>query len=148
MPPAEFGVFGVRYGGLGRACHQLAEAFQSALLVGPQEDRQAFHGAGCGDIEEVGCLFGLFFFYRCRRLCDGRGSGYRAGGEKRDLILVQAERAAVFGMRDLGRPVEPSFQKRKTWGNSSPLVPWIVASFTRSACSPSGTVMRCDMVSR
>ena len=62
------------------------------------------------------------------------------------LLRVSGQPSSGWGIS--GVLSSPSFQKRKTWGNSSPLVPWIVASFTRSACSPSGTVMRCDIVSR
>ena len=62
MPPAEFGPLGVRYRSFGGAAHPLAEPFAFAFLVGPQEDRQTFYGAGRGDIEEVGRFLGLFFF--------------------------------------------------------------------------------------
>ncbi len=43
-------------------------------------------------------------------------SRYRAGGEKGQLILAQAERTAVVGMGDLGRPVEPLFPEEEDMG--------------------------------
>jgi len=116
VSPAEFGLFGIRDGNPDRACHPRAETFQRALLVGPQQNRQTFHGPGRGDIEEVGRFFG-FLLLNCRsRLCDRCRSGYRTGGEKGHLIFAQAERTAVVGMGNLGHPVEPLFPEEKNMG--------------------------------
>ncbi|HRR41393.1 MAG TPA: hypothetical protein P5244_09200, partial [Syntrophales bacterium] len=103
--PAEFGPLGLRNLLIGGTMHPLAEAPQATLPVGPKYDRQAPHGAGRGDVEEVGGFLGLLLLDRLRCPGDGRPLGDRAGAEKGDLVLGQAERTTVAGMGDLGRPV-------------------------------------------
>ncbi len=114
--PAEWRPFGIRDENPDRACHPLTETFQRALLVGPQQNRQAFHGPGRRDIEEVGRLFGLFLLNNRGRLCDRCRSDDRTGGKKGPLILAQAERTAVVGMGDIRRPVQPLFPEEKNMG--------------------------------
>jgi len=129
MPPAEFGPLGVRYRCFGGVIHQFTEPFERTLLVGPHEDRQTFHGAGRSDIEEVRRLFDPLFFSASAASAMSTAPATGPVARKAISSLLNAS-GQPSPDRVFGRPVETLFPKRKTCGNSRPLVLCIVASFT------------------
>ena len=104
-PPAALRPFGVRQRLFDGPAQPFTEPLQPALPVGPQEDRQAPDGPGRRHVQEVGRLPGPLFPCGRHRLHNALRPLHRPGFEKRKLHLVQADRTAVFRVRDLGQPV-------------------------------------------